>query len=84
MKLPVRARNAVKSILIDFTDAMPPARVGEWDGALPVERTGPQRDAVEFLESAVSKWALYDRKERVVRSAEELRARVQQDEQGRC
>ena len=81
MKLPVRARNAVKSISIDFTSAMPPALVGEWDAALPSESTGPQRDAVEFIESAVSKWALYERKERVVRSAGDLQARVEMDEQ---
>lgn len=79
MELPVRARDAVKSITIDFADAVPAALVGEWSAELPVESTGPQRDAVEFLESAASKWALYEHKERIARSAEELRARVEQD-----
>src|SRR5579862_1247772 len=82
MNLPVRARDAVKSITIDFANAIPAALIPEWSAALDAESTGPQCDAVEFLESVVSKWALYERKARVVRSAEELRARVERDEKG--
>ena len=82
MKLPVRARNAVKSIAIDFANTVPTTMVREWNAALDVESTEQQRDTVEFFESVASKWALYERKERIVRSAQELRARVEQDEKG--
>ena len=59
---------------------MPVTLVREWSAALDAESTGPQRDTVEFLESAASKWGLYEGKERVVRSADELRARVERNQ----
>ena len=39
-----------------------------------------QRDAAEFIESVVEKWALYHRKKRLARSSKELHERVKHEE----
>jgi hypothetical protein len=54
----------------------------EWNAVLDAGSDERQRDAVEFLKSAVSKWALYEHKARVVRSFDELVSRVKRDEKG--
>jgi hypothetical protein len=82
MQVPVRADGHSKQMTIEFADAMPASLIGEWSAALDAGSTGPEWDSVEFLESAVSKWALYERKGRLVRSLEELQARVEQHPQG--
>ncbi|HEV7406453.1 MAG TPA: hypothetical protein VGO11_26115 [Chthoniobacteraceae bacterium] len=77
MQVPVRARSGEKSIQIGFAKDVPASWLQDWNGSL-TNRGGVDRqlDAIEYLESVINKWAFYRRKDRVVRSEEELRRRL--------
>lgn len=82
MKVPVRSQGLLKEVSIDFAEAIPASLFAEWSAALDSAGTEPQRDTLEFLECVVDKWAFHEGKRRVVRSAIELQARVEQEPTG--
>jgi hypothetical protein len=51
----------------------PSVTAREWRYALSPHSSGQQHDSVEFLESALSKWRLYSRRNRVATSLNRLR-----------
>jgi len=58
----------------------PNALVEDWKAELSAASSQKELDAVEFLECAAAKFALYEQKGRTVRSIDELRERIRQDE----
>jgi hypothetical protein len=79
VRLPVRSNHLVKYVNCAFAQSFSTSLVGSWSHALDRRSTSQQRDTVEYLETAVAKWALYRRKKRIICSVAELRARVKED-----
>ncbi len=79
MRLPVRSKQLIRHVNCKFARTFPRTSIADWEGSLERLSTSQQRDTVEYLETAVAKWALYRGKGRIVRSIPELRARIEQD-----
>jgi hypothetical protein len=79
VKVPVRSGKTERPFSIEFAETFPAALVNEWTAFMSVHCTGAQQDTIEFLESVVAKWSLYDRKNRVARSSKELLERVKRE-----
>ena len=73
----VRANAEVKTVQCDLIRGCSHHVPKDWAAYLCGEGCSfEQRDTVEFAESAVSKWQLYDAHSRVARSEDELRAQI--------
>lgn len=72
----------MRLITVDFASQSLEALLPDWSAALDPSSSGPQLDAVEFIESVINKWALYEDKGRTVGSLEEMKRSVTHDREG--
>lgn len=72
MRIPVRAQGGDQFVNGGLIGQAPVVTAREWRKLLSPESSGQQHDSVEFLESAVSKWKLYARRDRVATSQRQL------------
>lgn len=82
MRLPVSVKGVRNEVECDFASQFDQSFVDQWKRTLNQEKSPPQEDAIEFLESAASKWAFYDERKRVVRSTEEIQRRTKDQPDG--
>jgi hypothetical protein len=79
VRVPVRVNGQRQCIDGHFIARSPLITAREWRHLLTAESSGQQHDAVEFVESAVSKWKLYARRGRVARSQKQLLRMISED-----
>jgi acetyltransferase (GNAT) family protein len=79
VRIPVRANGRRQFVNGQLIDRAPVVTARGWRNVLSAQSSGQQRDSVEFLESAVSKWKLYDRRGRVATSQRQLVQMIHDD-----
>lgn len=82
MNVPVRVGSEKRRIAIRFARTFHPYLVNSWKNAVAPGATGKPLDTVEFLESAYAKWMLYESKQRIATSFNELQRRIHREAMG--
>src|SRR5205823_1937242 len=77
MEIPVRAAQRAMSVRIELAHDFLTSHLDDWAAGV-ADGIPAQQDAAEYLESALSKSAFEDRKNRVARSVDEFRTCIAQ------
>lgn len=79
MRIPVRVDGKLQFVSCQLIGGAPVVTAREWRKLTSSGSSAQQEDSVEFLESALSKWRLYTRRNRVAKSQRQLSKMVAND-----
>ena len=79
MRVALRSEGKNRAASCTFLREPDPEILLSWKNALPIRSSDQQRDAVEFLESALSKWRLYAARKRTAVTEQQLARLIERD-----